>query len=203
MTGKFGVWLYVFVYVYWLNNTLLCFTIYFLLLPIITVATAAKGMSIICCTIFKFHGYNPLKAEVNRICHLLALLGARRIFHVSRMRVKVHLLKQITAQYQIFTNSTDNTVIRFGHNVPSSVRQLKPAQIITTYQTARYQIPKTVTFIFTIVRRWNIKMGTSASHYENKASYRPNHCVKPTFAICLLMANNEMHISAHTLVLLQ
>jgi len=32
---------------------------------------------------------NPLKAELNPICHLLALLGAHLIFHVSRIRVKV------------------------------------------------------------------------------------------------------------------
>ena len=31
---------------------------------------------------------NPLNAELNPICHLLALLGAHRIFHVSRLRVK-------------------------------------------------------------------------------------------------------------------
>ena len=32
---------------------------------------------------------NPLKAELNPICHLLALLGAHRIFHVNRIRVKL------------------------------------------------------------------------------------------------------------------
>jgi len=31
---------------------------------------------------------NPLKAELNPICHLLALLGAHYIFHVSGLRVK-------------------------------------------------------------------------------------------------------------------
>jgi hypothetical protein len=31
---------------------------------------------------------NPLNAELNPICHLLALLGAHHIFHVSRYRVK-------------------------------------------------------------------------------------------------------------------
>jgi len=30
---------------------------------------------------------NPLNAELNPICHLLALLGAHIIFHVSRIRV--------------------------------------------------------------------------------------------------------------------
>jgi len=30
---------------------------------------------------------NPLNAKPNPICHLLALLGAHRILHVSRVRV--------------------------------------------------------------------------------------------------------------------
>jgi hypothetical protein len=33
---------------------------------------------------------NPLNAELNLICHLLAL-GAHHILHVSRIRVKSHL----------------------------------------------------------------------------------------------------------------
>jgi len=32
---------------------------------------------------------NPLNAELNPICHLLALLGAQHILHVSRIRVKM------------------------------------------------------------------------------------------------------------------
>jgi hypothetical protein len=31
--------------------------------------------------------FNPLNAELNPICHLLALLGAHHIFHVSVLRV--------------------------------------------------------------------------------------------------------------------
>jgi len=31
---------------------------------------------------------NPLNAELNPICHLLALLGAHHILHVSSIRVK-------------------------------------------------------------------------------------------------------------------
>jgi len=31
---------------------------------------------------------NPLNTELNSICHLLALLGAHPILHVSRIRVK-------------------------------------------------------------------------------------------------------------------
>ena len=32
---------------------------------------------------------NPLNAELNPICHLLAFLGAHHIFHVSGLRVKL------------------------------------------------------------------------------------------------------------------
>jgi len=32
---------------------------------------------------------NPLHAELNPICHLLALLGAHHIFHVSRLTVNL------------------------------------------------------------------------------------------------------------------
>ena len=34
---------------------------------------------------------SPLNSELNPICHLLALLGTHHIFHVSRIRVKMHL----------------------------------------------------------------------------------------------------------------
>jgi len=36
---------------------------------------------------------NPLNAELNPICHLLALLEAHHILHVSRIRVNMGLYK--------------------------------------------------------------------------------------------------------------
>jgi len=33
--------------------------------------------------------FNPLNAELNSICHLLALVGAHHIFHVSGLRVNI------------------------------------------------------------------------------------------------------------------
>jgi len=33
--------------------------------------------------------FNPLNAELNPICNLLALLGAHHILHISRIRVMV------------------------------------------------------------------------------------------------------------------
>jgi len=40
------------------------------------------------CSVFVTAMFNPLNIELNPICHLLALLGAHHILHVSRIRVK-------------------------------------------------------------------------------------------------------------------
>jgi len=37
---------------------------------------------------------NPLNAKLNSICHLLALLGAHHIFHISRIRVNLDIRGQ-------------------------------------------------------------------------------------------------------------
>ena len=45
--------------------------------------------------------FNPSNAELNPICHLLALLGAHHILHVSRIRVKLlhsnHVVSKLCA----------------------------------------------------------------------------------------------------------
>ena len=45
---------------------------------------------------------NPLNAELNPICHLLELLGAHPILHISRIRVK----------YKFRTSSKKNSKLR-------------------------------------------------------------------------------------------
>jgi len=45
-----------------------------------------------------FSLFNHLNAELNSICHLLALLGAHHILHVSRVRVNVMTLILIRRQ---------------------------------------------------------------------------------------------------------
>jgi len=45
------------------------------------------------CRPLKSVKFNPLNAKLNPVCHLLALLGAHHIFHVSRVRVKVQNIK--------------------------------------------------------------------------------------------------------------
>jgi len=51
---------------------------------------------------------NPLNAELNPICHLLALLGAHHILHISRIRVKLKkllLLKRYNCKMSLCTVS--------------------------------------------------------------------------------------------------
>jgi len=48
--------------------------------------------------------FNPLNAELNPICHLLALLGAHPILHVSRIRVNWAIILQYFSilNYELF-----------------------------------------------------------------------------------------------------
>ena len=41
--------------------------------------------------------FNSLNAEINPICHLLALLGAHIIFHISRIRVNIEVKEEFVA----------------------------------------------------------------------------------------------------------
>jgi hypothetical protein len=43
------------------------------------------------CGTVGIEGINPLNTKLNPICHMLALLGAHHILHVSRIRVKTAL----------------------------------------------------------------------------------------------------------------
>ena len=52
--------------------------------------------------------FNPLSAELNPICHLLALLGAHHILHVSGLRVK--------------HNGTQNFFLLLGSSLMTSVK---------------------------------------------------------------------------------
>ena len=46
--------------------------------------------------------FNPLNAELNPICYLLALLGAHHFLHVSRIRVKSLTLRLLMSYIYIY-----------------------------------------------------------------------------------------------------
>ena len=56
--------------------------------------------------------FNPLNAELNPICHLLALVGAHHILHVSRVRVK-----GLTVNLPICVITTRLEMVAVGSNV--------------------------------------------------------------------------------------
>ena len=60
------------------------------------VYTEDSSASTLCGHKSSFCSFNPLNAELNPIRHLLALVGARHIVHVSRIRVKQALLVTVT-----------------------------------------------------------------------------------------------------------
>ena len=47
---------------------------------------------------------NPLNAELNPICYLLALLGAHHFLHVSRIRVKSLTIRLLMSYIYIYIN---------------------------------------------------------------------------------------------------
>jgi len=51
---------------------------------------------------------NPLNAELNPICHLLALLGAHHILHVSGIRVK---------DIEIFHHGEDSCCVLLNYDI--------------------------------------------------------------------------------------
>jgi len=48
--------------------------------------------------------FNPLNAKLNPTCHLLALLGAYHILHISRIRVKIMVLSD-AAQFSVLVGT--------------------------------------------------------------------------------------------------
>jgi len=48
---------------------------------------------------------NPLNAELNPICHLLTLLGAHPVLHISRIKVKSLTLRLLMSYIYIYTHT--------------------------------------------------------------------------------------------------
>jgi hypothetical protein len=71
-----------------------------------------------------FHSpFNPLNAQLNPICHLLALLGAHHILHVGRIRVNV--IRPINSRVSSLTSTPSKSqwfeayrkAVAFGNHV--------------------------------------------------------------------------------------
>ena len=67
---------------------------------------------------------NPLNAELNPICHLLTLLGAHHIFHVSGLRVNCNLPPGSRTR-KFNTGILKNLPLIFGHRCSISLLEPK------------------------------------------------------------------------------
>jgi len=58
--------------------------------------------------------FNPLNAELNPICPLLALLGAQHILHISGLRVNSSARLQLRDKVVVFTCSASESYFNTG-----------------------------------------------------------------------------------------
>ena len=66
------------------------------------VLTIFNTPCVFCWYYYYTYFFNPLNAELNPICHLLALIGAHHIFHVSGLRVNAQTMVHINlAKYYL------------------------------------------------------------------------------------------------------
>ena len=65
---------------------------------------------------------NPLNAELNPICHLLALLGAHPIFHISGIRVNIN----------------PKVILWLAANVKTTTIRVSKESVITVYSGNDY-----------------------------------------------------------------
>ena len=68
------------------------------------------------------HNINPLKTQLNPICHFLALLGAHHILHVSRIRVK---------EKKILELERENARLQFSGELLEQDMYLSPDKLLS------------------------------------------------------------------------
>jgi hypothetical protein len=88
---------------------------------------------------------NPLNAELNPICHLLALLLAHHILHVSRIRVKTHFHEP----YQFYGD------IKLNENI---IQDMPPKRIMSFLEVCKQLMHCLILFPFLL------KYLTNAEH---------------------------------------
>jgi len=65
---------------------------------------------------------NPLNTELNPICHLLALLGAHPILHISRIRVNQGVRQGCNLSPSLFNIYIDNLLRNWKHKADTGIK---------------------------------------------------------------------------------
>ena len=114
-----------------------------------------------------FHHVKAINAELNPICHLLGLLGAHHIFHVSRIRVKssthTHLLyrNQTEGLQENLEYPFNSDVIPLGTLEPSRLSSPKAYSLFTVKKISSVKC-------FANIRDTVISNGVAEIQYEAK-----------------------------------
>ena len=76
---------------------------------------------------------NPLNAELNPICHLLALLGAHHILHVSSVRVKMDDVRSLECSCTVQISAFHSSVTERNYRTVQGITELHVNNLITTH----------------------------------------------------------------------
>jgi len=94
---------------------------------------------------------NPLNAELNPICHLLTLLGAHPILHVSRIRVKpvsCLTLNPLVCEVMLKVTTYSALLCYF-----QGLKAVFDALVIAMVKSAYKQLPDCIVFSHISVRK--------------------------------------------------
>jgi hypothetical protein len=76
--------------------------------------------------------FNPLNAELNPICHLLALLGAHHILHISRIRVNVRTAACLSSVNDLQDVPCEQISRQTAANIKNSIILISALFIVNT-----------------------------------------------------------------------
>jgi hypothetical protein len=111
-------------------------------------------------SVCEFSVFNPLNVELNPICHLLALLGAHHILHVSKIRVKRSL-------YEVTLKIQNSTPIVFNFSMCFFFKPL----IIFRLHFVRTVFIKNYEINFIFVRIYPLKPKRHTRFNQNQISF--------------------------------
>jgi len=108
------------------------------------------------CRLTQYH-FNPLNTELNPICHLLALLGAHHIFHVSGLRVKtvkkcVLLGPNTSMKFFTFTISAIHILLHTSFVTQSDLQQVHSPFHRELYTECHLVLPLSSCSIFFLLK---------------------------------------------------
>jgi len=97
----------------------------------------------------EIHNINPLNTELNFFCHLLTLLGAHHILHVSRIRVNTRSninLHLPVCNLTLFQKGAYFSGIKLFNHLPPKIKSL--SNEIKLFKTALKRFLNTHSFYF-------------------------------------------------------